>query len=180
MKTILFLLACMVSLVSCNNNGKSFSEQLRDDSTRVKEFMAVADSLQLCAEKQDTANFTGEEVPESDLPILDSILEQVKYDRKHRPVVKFSARKLKAFIGNDLNNEDTILFYVGTLKGRLITRYINRYPNDKLDSVDLLNRPILFVRRDYVSKEEPGAGDGFARKVFDFSKICPPPPDCRN
>lgn len=171
---------CLVCLVSCNPKVKSFSEQLHEDSTRVSEFMAVADSLQLCTEKPDSLNFTDDELPESDLPILDSILEQVKYDRKHRPVVKFSARKLKAFIGKSLNKEDTLLFYVGTLKGRLITRYLNRFPNDNLDSVDLLNRPILFVRRDYVSNDEPGGGDGFTRKVFDFSKICPPPPDCRN
>ena len=186
MKKIIFLLGAIyvVFLISCKEpkeKQKSFAEIIKNDSSRVKELLDVADSIKNRNNKIQAISNDDELIPAE----RDQIRSKNNIRIKNSPVIYVAMNDMQNIITALNSTCDSLAFCLGSYKkkgpgipnGRKdrIDRYNER---NGLKNIKLDNLPTFVITGKLKVPQPTPTISSLSSRSFDVARLCPPPPDC--
>lgn len=167
-----FSFICLIFLFSCqhDNSKKSFSEIIKEDSSRKQELIQLADSLQMQLQRSGTLDRF--EVNPAELDNLRGDMPgKIKIDKKNPPIFSIRIGDLLEIIDytKPINNDNRLVFILGTYKTQPEVDKYNLLAGTTYKLSDLEHIPNLFVGWQSASLTPS--------PVYAVSYVCPPPYD---
>jgi hypothetical protein len=185
MKKIFFLVVAIyvlsfISFKDPNKDLQSFSGIIKKDPTKIKELLAVADSLRSFHSKNES-------IDTADIKTAEQLSEFRKNDRKgfilkkeNYPVIKVSVLDMIQIINRETSSPeitDSLVFYLGKYRNTgsdWIGRYNQRnhlISSNRVEFKHLLDRPGFLIE---VNRQRTTL---LSSRYYDIQRICPPPSD---
>ena len=188
MKKIIFLFGALyfVFLISCKQpieKQKSFSDIIKNDSSRVKELLAVADSINNRNSKMQAISNDDELIPAERHQIRSNI--DLKIKDTLGPVIFIGMNDMQNIITALNSTCDSLAFCLGSYKKKgpgipnnrkdRIDRYKER---NGLQTVDLSNKPTFVITGKLKVPQPTTTISSLSIRSFDVARLCPPPINC--
>ena len=195
MKKIIFLMGALyvvflISFKEPKEKQKSFSEIIKDDPSRIKELLDVANSLTQKDKVHATSSIDPQDVIDNKDGELDVFRKMTKISTgENWPLIILPAQDMLDIIGvpKGVTSIDTLIFFLGTYKPptdykpghdhskKRIDRYNARKPKgQKVWGIsDLDGHPTFIIGW----KQKPKTAPWGPESLFDAATMCPPPDD---